>query len=106
MEFAIWVLPVLGVTLIVTCSTLFRRVREWLQQRFVFAYELLSCPMCFGFWAGALLATLGVSIPISDLRVLDVFLNGCAASWVCWTSHVLLCKAGQGKLLSARPDLK
>ena len=102
-ELIAWALPVLGVVLIVTCSTLFRPVREFFQRGGRAARwfgELITCPMCFGFWAGATLGALGWTLTGWWL------LDGWAASFTCWLSHVGLCKLGQGRLLSARPDLK
>lgn len=42
----------LGITLIITQSTLFSSFREMLKKNNVFFYDLFSCPMCLGFWVG------------------------------------------------------
>ena len=105
----IWALPIIGATLIVTCSVLFRRIRDVAERRSYWMGELLSCPMCLGFWFGALASVGGWSLTTywDHLpKLAAVFGDACAASWACWASHVLLCLAGQGRLLSTRPDLK
>lgn len=118
MTFITWALPILGATLIITCSSLFGPLRRattgW-------RHELLSCPMCLGFWVGLGASLFGLSLvpmptvlstafPQLWIRLvelgLQLFGNGCAASWTCWMAHVVLCRLGQARLLSSRPDLQ
>lgn len=115
MTFLSWALPILGATLIITCSTIFRGLRKatrgWL-------HELLICPMCTGFWVGVVASLLGLTfVPRPTLlseafprlwvveAAAQLFGDACTAAWLCWASHVVLCRLGQGRLLSSRPDL-
>lgn len=106
---ATWALPVMGVTLIITCSTLFYPMRKAVKRWSPKAGELVICPMCTGFWVGLVASGLGLNL-LADVDALHRYLlpfgDACAAAWVNWVSHVVLCALGQGKLLSARPDLR
>jgi hypothetical protein len=91
-----WILVVVGLTVIVTRSSLFAPLRRLLP------WKLLHCPMCFGFWAGfGVSALCGVSAatllnPIGGSASFWVacFLDGCAASTVNWVVHVVLVRLG------------
>lgn len=59
-DFWIWLFGSVGVTLIVTTGKVFKPLREWLSG-FVkrlnplrILGDLISCPMCTGFWVGFL----------------------------------------------------
>lgn len=43
-----------GVTLILTRSSLLAALRAWIASRAPLAGKLVECPMCAGFWVGAL----------------------------------------------------
>lgn len=45
-----FVLVSLGLTYIVTDSEIFRPIKARIKSDFI--WDLLSCPQCFGFWAG------------------------------------------------------
>lgn len=105
MTFAAWALPILGATLIITCSTAFRSFRESLKDVPLLG-ELVVCPMCTGFWVGVVASALGSSLQHAIFLPLRLFADGCSASVVCWSLHVALCALGQGKYLSSRPDLQ
>lgn len=47
-----------AVMIIVTRSTLFRPLREWLDTKSESLGDLIHCPVCFGTWVSLLLATL------------------------------------------------
>lgn len=54
-----------GLVVIVTQSLIFRPFREWLPAGSR-ARKLVTCPLCFGFWAGAGLQLLYPVVPPSD----------------------------------------
>lgn len=108
-ELCVWALVVLGLTIIVTQSTLFKPLRR------ICPWKLLCCPMCFGFWVGALLSFfMGISISpqlpyvagwdclahpawskMAWVRVpLYCVFDGCAASALNWIVYVVLEKLG------------
>jgi len=106
-----WMVPIQGLTLVVTCSTIFKPIREWFgKHNMPKLEEMLCCPMCFGWWTGLAASTFGFSLSNLGAWIVPgparVFIDAFAASYVCWVSHVVLCKLGQGRLLSSRPDLK
>lgn len=101
-----WALPIMGATLIITCSTLMLPLRKKVKNWNPKLGELIICPMCTGFWVGSVASVLGLGIIDGDHNpVLLMFGNGCASAWLNWVSHVSLCAMGQGRYLSARPDL-
>jgi uncharacterized RDD family membrane protein YckC len=78
-----FVLACYGLTNIVTNSKLFKPVREgapgtWLK-------DLLKCPMCFGFWAGLILAF---------WFDINPFIGALISSGSSWTIHVVLMRLG------------
>jgi hypothetical protein len=92
--FAWWAI-VWGATMILTQSSLFApfrlrclRLNQWLG-------TLVICPMCSGFWVGVAACALGVVGPSAVLSVpwpvwARAWADGCAASALCWFSHVVL----------------
>jgi len=65
-------------TLIVTEGTLFDKARSAIKKRSDMIGKLLNCPLCFGFWVGAILGYTYLS-PTSNL-----FLDGCLGSGTSW----------------------
>lgn len=102
MTFIIWALPILGTTLIITCSAIMRPLREFWQERWHWLYKLMVCPMCAGWWVGLAASGLGLSLfEAGEFHpALTHFADACAASWMCWVSHTILCALGQGRLLT------
>lgn len=98
-EAVAWGLACYGLTLIVTGSYLFRGVRRRATSLHPMLGKLTACPMCFGFWVGAVLAA---SPSLRFVRAgalpLDVVLNGAAASAWCWICHVILTALGADRL--------
>lgn len=50
------ILAAVGLTIIITKSFLFEKVRELPKNEF--AYTLIHCPQCMGFWCGLLFAVI------------------------------------------------
>ena len=45
-----------GFTIIVTQSSLFESLRNYISSKSSFLGELINCPLCFGFWAGVIMS--------------------------------------------------
>lgn len=69
-----------GLTIIVTISTLFEPVRNWFKCRVPFLYKVLSCPMCFGMWVGAIM------LPLQGTIAYDLLCAGGMISLVSWVT--------------------
>ena len=48
----------IGLTIIITQSTLFSPFREFIERRSSFFGDLIECPMCTGFWVGLFMSFL------------------------------------------------
>jgi hypothetical protein len=57
LDFTIFLLATIGLTMIITQSYIFKPIRENIQKISPFLGKLLHCPMCFGFWSGILIKT-------------------------------------------------
>lgn len=109
-QLLIWVLVVTGCTTIITQSSLFFPLREWLERsRLQSTY--LSCPMCVGFAVGFVASALfkysvvppltywlGCQVLAPYWVIFQWVANGCASSMVCWTVYVGLKALGSDKL--------
>ena len=45
-----------GITIIITQSSLFQKLRAWVYFYSNFLGELVSCPMCLGVWVGLIMS--------------------------------------------------
>lgn len=73
----------IGTTLIVVRSTIFRPVRRF------FSIEFLRCSQCVGLWIGVF-ASLGGLLPMGHGRLLDAVIVGTANSFLALLSDALL----------------
>ena len=55
-NFITWVFVLTGLTSIVSMSGIFMPIRQKIFKLNPFLGQLISCPMCFGFWAGLILS--------------------------------------------------
>jgi len=95
----LFLLACVGSVEIVTTGRIFAGLRAWLLRgRTAPLGRLASCPMCLGFWAGALWCALGVFPLVALPRVVRLFAAACASSGACWSWHVLLCRLGSREL--------
>lgn len=46
----------IGITIIITQSSLFEKLRDWVSFYSNFLGELVSCPMCLGVWVGLIMS--------------------------------------------------
>lgn len=101
----------LGITLILTQSSLFHNFREFFK-KIDFLYDLFSCPMCLGFWVGIFVFIfspeefnqfkLTEKTEGNIVEMYDFFINyefsyilyliyiGSVSSFINWVSHNLL----------------
>jgi hypothetical protein len=95
MPLLFWVLTIYGATNIVTCSYLFKPLREAVNSRSKWLGKLTTCPMCLGFWVGLFSALLGfypgpALFPVSWPWWAQAWALGAFASGCCWILHVAL----------------
>lgn len=90
---------VFGVTFIVTQSQIFEPFRS-LFSKLSFFGKLIRCPMCFGFWVGALVHVTGFgllvfhseafAIPLEAPRAcLRLLFDGAAGTTAAWTWYLV-----------------
>jgi hypothetical protein len=97
MELLLGILLSYGITNIVTQGSIFYSTREWFGSRIhkskicSFFYKLLNCPMCFGFWAGAL-----AGIFLGPFIWWNILFNGALYSGTTWIIFCLTQFLGQG----------
>lgn len=89
-------LAVCGLTVIITESALFSQPRALITAKSKWLGKLVSCAMCFGFWAGVIIF-LGDYFLSLDMAYLT-FRAGLMASGVCWIVRVVLAKLGSDQL--------
>jgi len=77
-NFIIWAFTLLGLTMIVTVSGITTPIRNKVAQLNLFLGELLSCPMCFSFWAAMIISYFYQSITG------NIFFDGVLGSGLVW----------------------
>jgi hypothetical protein len=92
-----WLLSGSGVVQIVTQGSIFGRFREAVGRRSRFLGELVTCPLCFAVWWGALLTLVGFGSPTGGLLVAPPWLLGWRGSQVLAR---LICAVLDGAALS------
>jgi hypothetical protein len=73
LDVIIWSLVSFGITITVTQSYIFEKVRNAIQKVSAFLGKLIHCPMCFSFWVGMLLTVLWK--PLTNCILLDGFFS-------------------------------
>ena len=74
----VWSLLCYSISIIVTGATVFEPLRKKVGEKNDFLGQLLSCPMCFGFWVGIFLNL--TLYPITN----NFFFDGCLGSGITW----------------------
>ena len=72
-----FILSSCGITFILTTSSIFEPVRDFIEERSNFFGELVSCPMCSGFWVGLVVSAL-------DFQNYNPIYAGAITSLVSW----------------------
>jgi hypothetical protein len=62
-----------GLTIIMSSGQIFEKTREWISGKSKFIGELVSCPMCLGFWVGMISAMFFGINPIILAGLVSVF---------------------------------
>ncbi len=62
-----------GVTIIMSSGQIFEKTRGWISSKSKFIGELISCPMCLGFWVGLISAMFFGINPIIFAGLVSVF---------------------------------
>lgn len=104
MFFIAYLFATSGISIIITSSTIFKKFRNFVEQRSPFFGEGINCPLCMGFWAGIFLSLWGISpahlyiypecmsLFIND-KIVYYFifiLNGCISSMLSWGFYNLI----------------
>jgi hypothetical protein len=76
------ILGQVGITIIITSSLIFDRVRQAIASKSKGLGELVNCPMCMGFWVGFAFAIYAKSAP-------PIIMGG-IVSFLSWSSYSLV----------------
>jgi hypothetical protein len=80
LNFILFFMSSLGITVIVVLSKIFLPIREQVEKIKLFKInELINCTLCFGFWVG-----FGVSIYFYKFNIILNILLACASSVFTW----------------------
>lgn len=74
-------IAIFGVCNILSQGSILQKFRDWLQKKNTFLYDLIKCPMCFGFWLGLICG--GIYGPFEWYNPLNGFFYS-ATSWILW----------------------
>ena len=109
-----WMLSTYGLTLVVTHSSIMAPLRARLAP-YPFFGRLVRCPMCFGWWAGGLLAapvalrlspliSRALGVPVTPLDIAFVIFSAAfASSGLNWAVFVATTRLGALKHLGLEP---
>lgn len=90
MKLLIFILTVYGFTNIVVDGYIFAEVRDFASKINRELGLLLICPMCFSFWAGAMLCLLGYNVIGTGRLFVDTLFSGWLASGTTWIVYNLV----------------
>ena len=77
-NFLVWIFTLMGITIIVTQSSIFNAIRQKIAKLNSYLGMLVSCPLCFSFWAGLFLSHFYTSLTG------NMFFDALLASGVSW----------------------
>ena len=65
------ILTIIGLTIVITTSSITKPLREWVAKKSLFFGELLGCSLCTGFWVGltVCLCPLQLKIALSYMAI-------------------------------------
>ena len=92
MNFIIFLLATIGLTLIITQSYIFKTIREKAQKINSSLGKLFRCPMCMGFWCGCLIKTLLLIYyhQFISLSFIIILIYGFIGSFVSYLTYLLI----------------
>ncbi len=67
------ILGLAGLTIIISSGSIFDKPRAFISNKSKFLGELVSCPMCLGFWVGLIFAALFGINPIIIAGIVSLF---------------------------------
>ena len=76
MDYFSFIFSAVGITMIITVSSLFLPIRSFIDSKSSYLGELINCPMCTGFWVGLIVSFLSYDMP--------PFYGGAIASFFSW----------------------
>jgi hypothetical protein len=89
MNILILILLAFGITKIVNSGTIFDPFKAYLEhKKYTFLLTLLNCPLCFGFWVGALIGYIYGPFYMWNIVFNGAFYAGCTWLLTC-ISHYL-----------------
>ena len=62
MDYFLFIFSSIGITSILTISSLFSKPRLFVEAKSVFLGDLINCPMCTGFWVGFIISLIAGEI--------------------------------------------
>lgn len=95
-QFMMYVLPMVGLTFIITSSSIMEGLRNYVANINSRAGDLISCPQCSGFWIGlgfSLFHLFPISFYFQDFhwfaqwfvwKPFAAILDGCTVSFICY----------------------
>jgi hypothetical protein len=94
MDFLIFLLAVIGSTLIINVSFLFKGMRNYIKNKNKFLAKFITCSQCTGFWMSLIIQL----IILAHQRMLFVYywsdlyyiLYGFIGSFVCYLTYLLI----------------
>ena len=63
MSFIEAILGYCGITILISAGTIFEDIRTAVKSKSEFLGELISCPMCLGFWVGMFFGFISMKFP-------------------------------------------
>lgn len=88
MEFFIWYLVTYGFGVLLAYSSIMEPVRNWFAKGYntsklgKWGWTFMNCPMCSSFWAGLIIAGIGVTTPVTGMianQYITMVLSGLCA---------------------------
>jgi len=62
MDYFLFIFSAVGITSVLTISSLFSKPRLFIESKSIFLGELINCPMCTGFWVGFIVSLIAGNI--------------------------------------------
>lgn len=92
MDRELWLLGCIGITTIISVGAIFAPIRRWIGARVHKLGELVSCPMCCGFWVGFLWELL-----VAQASLTRAFIAGGSVSVLSYAANVFIDSVAYGR---------
>lgn len=87
LEFIIFITSTVGLTLIITTSYLFKKIREYVKSKNQFFGKMIYCSQCMGFWTGILIKL--IQLNFINIEI-DIILFGFTGSLLSYIIYLLI----------------